>query len=635
MFRKREVLRRYLLIFFLSVVSIGMVITLAPIPGGKTSLQQSNVLAKVGGATITTQDLHRAVEERTRNYSANIDAKTKARMAQPILDEMVMRSLEVMEARKLGLQITDQEVLRAAQAIPGLYQNGKFIGRDAFEQLSGTTEERFLAELRDNLLVQKLQAVVTDGIRVSSQEVHAEFVKRNTKAQIAYVRFDPKSLEKALTATPQALEDFYKRDPNQYAVPEERQVRYVLIDSDAVRAQVKVSDDEVKHYYQQHLADYRVPERAKVAHVLFKTTGKTPQEIAVIEKTAKDVLAQIRAGKDFAELAGKYSEDSSASQGGEIGWITRGQTVKEFEDVAFSLPPGQTSDLVKTIYGIHIIKVEDRQPAHLQSFTEAREEIRTTIEKQELADAQRRLAESLTQQFKANPTGFEAVARKAGLEVKQTPLFKYKQVVPDFGSSESFANLAFQLRQGEVGQPFNVPKGVAVIQLVQSLPAHVPPLDEVRERVEQLYRAEQSRVVAGEKAQAFASRAKTGDFKAIARTMGLTVKESKEFAEQDYLPDLGSAAALLAAFTLAPGQTSDVVKTAAGDVVFGLISRASPSEAGFEAQRDSIVEQLVQKKRSLAFELYRESLKEQMARSGELKMNDAAMKQFLASYQSS
>jgi peptidyl-prolyl cis-trans isomerase D len=559
----------------------------------------------------------------------------KAQMARPILDDMVMRRLEVMEARKLGLQITDQEVLRAAQAIPGLYQNGKFIGRDAFEQLSGTTEERFLTELRETLLLQKLQAVVTDGIRVTSQEVHAEFVKRNTKAQIAYVRFDPNTLEKAVTVTPQALEDFYKRDPNQYAVPEERQVRYVLIDLDAVRAQMKVSDAEVKQYYQQHLADYRVPERAKVAHLLFKTTGKTPQETAIIEKTAKDVLAQVRAGKDFGELAGKYSEDSSASKGGEIGWIIRGQTVKEFEDVAFSLPPGQTSDIVKTIYGIHIIKVEDRQPAHLQSFTEASAEIRTAIEKQELADAQRRLAESLAQQLKANPTGFEGVARKAGLKVNETPLFKYKQVIPDFGNSESFSNLAFQLRPGEVGQPFNVPKGVAVIQLAQSLPAHVPPLDEVRERVEQLYRAEQSRVVAGEKAQAFASQAKTGDFKAIARTMGLTVKESKEFAEQDYVPDLGSAAALPAAFTLAPGQTSDVVKTASGDVVFRLISRASPNEADFAAQRDSIVEQLVQKKRSLAFELYRENLKEQMARSGDLKMNEAAMKQFLAAYQGS
>lgn len=633
--RKRAVLKRYLLIFFLGIVSVGMVITLAPLPGGNSNLQQSNVLVKVGGETITTQDLQRAVQERIRNYSMTLDSKTTARLAQPILDEMILQHVDAIEARKLGIEITDSEVLRAAQAIPGLYRNGQFIGQSAFEQIAGTTEERFLAELRRTLLIQKLRAVITDGIQVSPQEINEEFLKRNTKAQIEYVVFEPKQFLKDVTLTPQALETFYKQNQDKYRVPEERRVRYVLIDADSVRSQVKVTDDEVKQYYQQHLTDYRVPERVKVAHILFKTTGKTPQETATLEKTAKDLLAQVRAGKDFAELARKYSEDSSASQGGDIGWIVRGQTVKEFEGTAFSLPPGQVSDLVKTIYGIHIIKVEDRQKAHLETFREVQDEIRSALEKQKLADAQQALAESLAQQLRANPAAFEGVARQAGLEVKQTPLFRFKQVVPDFGSSESFANLAYQLRPGEVGQPFNVPKGVAVIQLAESVPAHVPALDEVRTQVEQDYRTEQSKVLGAGQSRVFAARAKTGEFKAVARSMGLTVKESKEFAQQDSLPDLGSTAALSEAFVTAPGQTSDAVQIASGEVVFRVISRTPPNEADFAGQKDSIAEQLAQRKRSIAFEIYRQDLKERMLRSGELKMNDAAMKQFLASYLSS
>ena len=129
---------------------------------------------------------------------------------------------------------------------------------------------------------------------------------------------------------------------------------------------------ELHRILRPHLADYRVPDRVKVAHILFKTTGKSPAEVATVEKTAADVLNQIRAGGDFGELAKKFSEDSTAQAGGELGWLVHGQTVPEFDSTAFSLKPGEVSGLVKTVYGIHIIKVEEKQVAHLQSFDEVK-----------------------------------------------------------------------------------------------------------------------------------------------------------------------------------------------------------------------------------------------------------------------
>ena len=633
--RRRATLFKWLLIFFFGVIAVSMVISLAPLPSGDTSASEANVLAKIGGQTITTQDLDRNVRQRLQSMTGKYSSQMASALATPMLDEMVLERAVELQASKLGLTVTDQEVIQAAQAIPGLYVDGKFIGNDRFVQIAGITVDQFQSEMRDGLLTQKMRSVITDAVSVTPDEVHREFLRRNSKVKIEYVTFDPSKYLSAVKITPNSLEDFYKKGPDTYKVPEERKVRYVLISADRLLSQIQISEQELKQYYSGHLADYRVPERVRVEHILFKTTEKTPAEVATLEKTAQDVLGQVKAGKNFEDLAKEYSEDSSASQGGMIGWITRGQTVKEFEDTAFSLKPGAISGLIKTQYGIHIVKVLDTQTAHLQTFDEVKADILQTLGRQKLDDAQRTMAGKLEGEFKTNPQKFQEVAKQEGLEVHETPLFRFQQVVPDFGNSESFANLAFQLRPGEVGPPITLPKGVAIIQLMESVPSHVPPLDEIRAQVEEDYRAAQSKVLATEKAKDFAAKARSGDFKSVARAEGLAVKDSKEFTASDFVEGLGSAVDLTGAFKLDPGKGSDVVSLNNYDAVYRVVSRTPADESNFASQEGLIAETLLQQKRQLTFELYRQSLKKRFLESGELKINEAALKQFLATYRSS
>ncbi len=635
--RNREAVKKYLLIFFLGVVSFGMVITLAPIPTGDTTRTDINTLAEFEGNRITTQDLLRTFQTRFRNSPLANDPRLVPAMAGAVLDDLILRRALEAQARKLGIEVSDQELLHALQEIPWLNQSGAFIGMDRYQdmiqQQTGMTVPQFESELRESILMSKVRDVVTDGLAVSPAEVREEFMQRNAKAQIEYVLFDPAQVTKDVEVTPQALEGFFKRDPGRYKVPEQRSARYVLIDADSVRAQVRLDEGMVRQYYNQHLSEYRVQDRVKVAHILFKTTGKSPAEIATIEKTARDALAQVRSGADFGALAKKYSEDSSASRGGEIGWIVHGQTVKEVEDAAFTMKPGQVSDLIKPIYGIHILKILDRQSAHLQSFDEVKGTIGATLEKHKLEEAEQTLAEGLEREFKAAPQEFEAIARKAGLEAKQTPPFRFGETLPDFGNSEAFQNLSSQLRLFDIGTPISLPKGLAVIQVTRIVPEHSPTLEEVRARVDQDYRAEKSQDLALAKARQFAARAKTGDFKKLARAANYPAKESKEFNQQDYVEGLGSGTQLAAAFTLAPGQTSDVVALGANSVVFRVVSHTPANDADLAAQQDPIMEELLVRKRSLAFEIYRQNLKQQLVRSKELRLNEAALKQFLTSYQ--
>lgn len=637
--RYRDAVKKWLLIFFLSVVSLSMVITLAPLPGGDSQMEV-NVLAEVGGDPITTQDVQRSIQSRLRNSPLANDPQMVTRMAGIVLDEMILRRALWTEAKKLGIGVTDEELSQDLQSsLPFLYPNGTFVGferyQDFVSQQAGMTVPQFEAQLREGLLVQKMRAVVTDGVRVAPEEVRQEFHRRNAKARIEYVLFDPSRFLQAVEINQEALETFFKKDPDRYKVAEHRRVRYALIDPDRVRAQVKLGENELKEYYGQHLSEFRVEDRVKVAHILFKTEGRNPDEIQTLEKTAQDVLAKIKSGADFGELAKKYSEDGSAAQGGEIGWIVRGQTVKEFEDAAFGMKPGEVSDLIKTSYGLHIVKVFEKQEAHLQTFEEVKGQIREQLAKQKFADAQQSMAGTLERQLRQNPLEFAEIARKAGLEAKETPLFRFNEAIPDLGASESFHNLAFQLAQGEVGTPITVPKGTVIIQVAEIVTEHQPKLEEVRERVEQDYRAARSQELAVEKARDFATRAKDGDFNALARAAGLTVKESNEFTQQDYVEALGSGSQLAAAFELAVGRTSAVVSVGANSTVFRLVSRTPANEADFPAQQDQIAEELVARKRGLAWELYRQNLKQNLLSSGRLKMNDAGMKKFLASYQKS
>jgi peptidyl-prolyl cis-trans isomerase D len=635
--KKRDLVKKYLLIFFLGIVSLSMVVVMAPLPSGDTSTPQGNVLASVGGNTITSGNLDQAIRDRFKNSPMGFDNRMIPMVAPSVLDQMVIEQVLVQQAAKMGIEVSDQELLRTFQAIPWLYPDGNFVGADRaadmVAQNTGKTLAQFESMLRDSLLEEKIREIVADGVQVTPADVMTQFRQRNTKAKIDYVLFDPSQFIKEVQVTPEALEAFFKKDPSKYKLSEQRQVKYVVIDPDQVRAQVKVEEPELRQYYSQHLSDYRVPDRVKVAHILFKTTGKTPAEVATIEKTAADVLNQIRAGGNFGDLAKKYSEDSTAQAGGELGWLVHGQTVPEFDTMAFSLKPGDVSGLVKTTYGFHILKVEDKQVAHLQTFDEVKGSILDELTKQRVADAQENIARSLEMQLKTNPQQFDDIVRKVGLESKTSPLFKYNQPVPDLGKTDAFENLAFQLRMNEVGTPISVPKGEAIIQLVQIVPEHIPALDEVRAQVEEDYRHAQSVTLAQDKAKKLADLAKTEDFDKAAKSLGLTAKVSNDFSQNEYVEGVGSGSQLTAAFTLNPGQLSDVITAGTNQVLFKVVSHTPPNEADFAAQRDQIAEELLDQKRDLQFEIYRQNLKEQLIRSGKLKLNEDGMKKFVASYE--
>lgn len=636
LFKKHQRIYKYLLVFFLAIVSLGMIMVFTPLGGGDMSQTSGNVLASIGGTRITMQDLRQNINNRLRNSSLGNDPHIVPAIAGTVLDDMVLQQAMQIQAKKMGLEVTPGELEAALEKLPWLYPNGKFIGMAAYKNIVNQqmqmTVPQFEDEIRTSLLTQKIQAVVSDGVEVSPAEVQEAFNQHYMKAKIQYVVFAPSKFLKAVPVTQPALESFFKKHSTRYRQKEQRQVQYVLITPDDVRANVTVSEAAMKQYYTDHIEQYRVPDRVKVAQILFKTTGKSPAEVKKLQKTAEEVLAKIKAGANFGDMAKKYSQDTSASNGGNIGWITHGQTVKAFEDTAFSMKPGQVSGLVHTSYGIHIIKVLGKQTAHLESFSDVKATIQSTLMKRQMAATEADYANKLYDKLKANPKQFTAIAKQAGLKVKQTPLFQYNQTVPDFGHNEAFQNLSFELNKGQVGQPITVPKGTTIIQVTRITPAHVPKLAEVKPIVEEDYREAQSQVIAHQKAEAFAKQARKGDFAKLARANHYDLQVSQDFTQQDSVPNLGPGQGVPEAFTLNPGQTSGVLSVEGNDVVIHVLSHTPPDQSLFASQKGEIREGLLDRKRQLAYEIYRQNLKKLLMHSGKLKMNAAGMKTFLASY---
>src|SRR5271154_3579035 len=373
----------------LGVICLSMLTYLIPGLANSTFNSSPDSIATVGGKDITALEVQQQLALATRGQS--VPEALKGFYAKQVLDQMVFKQALEVEAQRLGIQVTNDELSdRIKQILPTAW-NGDVWLKDKYttevETKIGMPVPQFEEYLRDQMLQEKFHQLVTDAITVSPEELQREFVRRNEKVQIEYALVKPADLASTIQPTDAELTAFYTKHAGQYQVPEKRSARYALLDLNRLKGQAQVSDAALHAYYNAHIDDYKVANRAHVEHILLRTIGKTDAEIAEIRQKAEAVLKQAKSGANFEELAKKFSEDDATKpKGGDLGWIIEGQTVPEFQQAAFTLPKGSVSDLVKTQYGFHIIKVIDRETAHTKSFEEVRDSILQPVLDQKVSD---------------------------------------------------------------------------------------------------------------------------------------------------------------------------------------------------------------------------------------------------------
>ena len=434
---------------------------------------------------------------------------------------MITQKALVYEADRMGLSVSDEELrgyLHQGQMGQMIFPGGNFIGQQAYEDFIQNQfsmgVQQFEQEVKSEIAQQKLLALINGAVSVSDKDVAEQVQKQGVKVKFEYAVLTLDDVKKQIKPTDAELKAFYEQNKQQYvnSIPEKRKARYILIDTAKLADKISVTQAQLQQYYSQHQDEYRIPETVTVRHILIKTPtpdadGKVDQKgVDAARAKADDIEKQLKSGANFADLAKKYSEDpGSAQNGGLLPPITRGRTVPEFEQAAFNTPVGQTTAVIRTSYGFHIIRVEAKQQARLKPLDEVKTQIEPLIKQQQVASQAQSLANTV--QTLARTVGLEKAASEKGLTVITTDFFAQTDPLPGVGNAKDLVSALFEAKKNDPPGTAQTSQGYAIYQVTDIQPPQTPTFEQIKAQVEEQFKGQRAQALLAQKTQELSDRA--------------------------------------------------------------------------------------------------------------------------------
>jgi peptidyl-prolyl cis-trans isomerase D len=629
-------------VVIISVACITMVITLVPGVFDQTASADTYATIGRGGPLgrflpavddISTADVQLTAARMLQRQG--LPEQYAPLMMPRVAQGLIQQHIELLEAKRLGLSATDDDVrrfLHSGAFGQVLFPGGNYIGDAQYaefvSQQFNMTREKFEDEVKKEIEENRLRALITGGVTVSDAEVRDSYRQQATKIKFDYAILSSDDLQKQIDPTDAQLEDFFKKNAARYAnaIPEARKIQYIAFtDANLPQGAPQVTDTEVQQYYNQHLKDYQVDDQVKVRHILIKVDGNDPKADAAAKAKAQSILDQLHHGADFADLAKKNSDDpGSKEQGGELGFIKHGVTVPEFDQAAFSLQPGQTSGLVRTKYGYHIIQVEEKQTAHTRPLSEVKATIQATLTRQKEATQEQAFAQQLGSE--AAKSGLAATAAAHHLQLVTTDFLSQASIVPGLADGSKLLAQAFAAKKGAAPEFASTGEGYAVFQVADIQAAHAPTFAEYKTHLVDDYREQQLPQLLASKINELAMKAKSeNDLAKAAKEVGATVKSSDLVGRQSQVPDIGAlASAAPQLFDLSVGQFSGPINTGRTGIVAKLVDKQEPTGDEIAKNFDQTRESLLDQRREEAFAVFITTLQEKYEKEGRIRLNRKA-----------
>jgi peptidyl-prolyl cis-trans isomerase D len=523
------------------------------------------------------------------------------------LDRLINRRLLLTEARALELDVSREELQNAIISYPAFQSNGRF-DQQRYQQilrLNKLTPQEFEASQREDLLISKVQQFITRSTKVLDAEMESFFHHTEDKVNLAYIQLSPKDFKAKVQVNEESLRDYFDRNREKYRLPVKRNIIYVRFRPRDYLDQVQPTDMEIEDFYRLHQEDYKEAEKVKARHILFRLPPKAKtSDIQAIQKKAEMVLDLARKGKDFAELARKYSEDSTASKGGDLGYFSREDMVKPFSDSAFSLQEGEISDLVRSRFGLHIIKVEDIQEESIKPLAEIKDTVIRDVKQEQAREIAWQQAEAFIDISRALDDMQKAALQKS-MEVKESGLFAADEPIPLLGSHPEISEIIFSLQVKEISPVLTIGEDQLVAQLIAIQDSRLKEFDEARGEVKQDWLAEKSRDLARRKAQELLETARQdGTITKVARNHKLEVKRTGLFTATSPARPIGNQRdVVITAFALRPGQpvAPEVYEIDGKFLILQLEDRQPATEEEFQKQKVNLASQLLLAKKEQTF----------------------------------
>jgi len=585
---------------------------------------------RISGTELSreTELLNRRLQELTRGGAIpGFDLRTQA------LNALVESALIRHEADRLGLDVTEQELVATITSMPELQRDGRF-DRELLERVLDVQRDRgeFEAEVRQSILARRFRSLVTDGVQTSPAEVEAEYRGQNDQVSLQYVRLTATDAGKDAVLSPEDLEKYRTEHQDRYVGPPTTRARYAAFRPTDYQELAAPSPAQIDEFYQAYRMDrFTKPEEVQARHILVRVAPDAKEdERAAARKKVEDLRARVTGGEDFAEVAKASSDDpGSAARGGDLGSFPRGRMTPTFEQAAFALAPGTVSEIVETPFGFHVIKVETHDPGGVQELAAVRDQIVTELSRQRGLD----LARSEADQVRRAVVGGKTLADAAGPKhpLTETEPFSETGIVSGIGRAPAFTKAAFALDDGQVSDLIEENDVVYILQPFDRQGPALPPLDAIRARVEADARRDLGAAKAKEQAEALLAKARQIGLDAAAKEANVPVQTTELFARRaGSVPSLGAAPELLdAAFALTPdAPLAPAVYLVSGDaVVAALAEHKAADMAGFSTEKTALEESLLERKRGIAYERFLDDLKKRAVDAGALSVRADALGQ--------
>lgn len=531
--------------------------------GSDPSGAPSSVAVTVNGDKIAYESYQRAYSNLYNLYQ-NIyrerftpEMERRMGLRQQALEMVIEQTLLVQEAKRRGVKITEAELVESIASVPAFQENGAF-SRDRYLEVlryQRMTPDAFEKSQRQQLLIDKTMGLIQGDTNISPEDVEEEFRRRNEEVELDYVALTPGLLEDQVKISEEEIASWFEKNHEQFRIPEKIALRYIEFQPARYREDVTFTEEELERYYRRHLTEFEIPEQVEASHILIKVPeGAEEAEVEKKRALAEKVREEVRSGEDFAELAREYSDDKgSAEQDGSLGYFVRGVMVPAFEEAAFGLEPGQVSEVVRTPFGFHVIKVTGRIEAGVEPLADVLDQVQEGLRREK---ARQLAIEKAMDAYNLNrKDGSIATAAEANdLDIKETGLFAQGEAIDGIGNLPELAETAFTLNQGELAKPAILDRGIYLFTVKERQPSRLPDLEDVRAKAEQALRSQKALDLAQKKAEEILADLKEGKkLSATAEDENLRVEKTGLFSRsfEAFIPRLGNNEALAnAAFDL-------------------------------------------------------------------------------------
>ena len=547
--------------------------------------------------------------------------------------QQVERAVLVREADHLGLQVANEDLQRELKTGPlsqYLFPGGEFIGLDKYQdfvqKFFGISVVQFESEVKQDLELQRLEALVTGGVSVSETAARAAYLKQGEKVKFDYAVISAADVKKNINPSESELQTYFTNNAAKYAtaVPEERRIEFFSVDASNLPGGVpKVSDAEIGAYYSAHAADYKVPEEVKTRHILITVPkGADPKTDAAAKAKAEALRAQIAGGASLAELAKTNSDDpGSKAQGGELPMIPTSSLDPSYARAAMALSPGQTSGVVRSQFGYHIIQTEQKDTAHTRNLAEVKDDIAGKLSAQKFAQAQSNFANQLAADAKKN--GMDATAKAHNVPVTTTDFLGRNGTVASLPDSASLLSAAFGTAKGAAPAAVSTGEGYAIFQVADIKAAHAPLFADWKGHVLDDYRDERAPALMNSELKKLDDLARQrGDLHKAAAEMNLPVKTSDFVGHDGQVADLGPLSGDAAAiFTLPQGGISGPLNlgsngVASNGAVAQVLDKHQPTADDMAQHVGPARDKLIDQQRAEVFNVFAGTLMDRYQRAG-------------------